>query len=165
MFSTDSFVYFLFKKDKTIEFQAFLCYNRCQKGIGDSMDIDTFRYNTESKIVVFSDAIKAGNPYISRQARDHESLFYITKGNLLYESYVERAVIHEGSVGYIPRGFCDKCSAYDCNAVEYIAINLNIGNEIKTEYDLPFAPVIAQNTKSNYEKLFGKLLKLCIVAY
>lgn len=124
------------------------------------MDRDTFTYNTASHIIVFFGAISKGNPYISKLPRDHESLFYITKGNLFYENEIETAVIREGSVGYIPRGFSDKSSAYECDSVEYIAINLNIGNDTCSEYKLPFSPVIPQNAKSDYEKLFSKLLSV-----
>lgn len=160
MFSTDRFTLFLFKKDNYIEFLVIICYNRCQKGIGDDMSSNTLKYNTESKIIVFTGAIKSGSPYISKLPRNHESLFYVTKGNLIYESAAVRAVIREGNVGYIPRGFSDKSSAYECETVEYIAINLNIEDVNKTEYDLPFSPVIPQSSKSSYEKLFGKLLSV-----
>lgn len=73
--------------------------------------------------VFFEDTLKAGHPYVSERPRDHESLFFVTKGTLLYEKDGKSEVISEGQVGYIARGSRDASGAYECEAVSYYAVN------------------------------------------
>lgn len=49
--------------------------------------MDMILPSTESLLnaVFFEDSLKTGKPYISSGPRNHESLFFVTKGNLLYE--------------------------------------------------------------------------------
>lgn len=70
--------------------------------------------------VFFYDRIQQGNPYIPEKPRNHESLFFITKGSLLYEKTGTREIITEGQVGYIARGSLDISAAYKCPYVAYI---------------------------------------------
>ena len=73
--------------------------------------------------VFFEDTLKKGHPYVSAAPRNHESLFFVKKGNLLYEKNGKKAVVREGQVGYIQRGSCDISGAYRCDEVSYYAVN------------------------------------------
>ena len=83
----------------------------------------------QNDAVFFEDTLKKGQPYIARKPRNHESLFFVTKGKLLYERDDMKAVVSEGQVGYIAKGACDVSGAYMCDAVSYISVNFCIGAE------------------------------------
>ena len=76
-----------------------------------------------SDAVFFEDTLRAGHPYIAEEPRNHESLFFVIKGKVLYEKDGKSQVISQGQVGYIARGSSDVSSAYMCDAVTYYAVN------------------------------------------
>lgn len=84
-----------------------------------------FNYQLNDDAIVFTDTLKKGSPYIAKTPRNHESIFFVTKGTLLYERGDIKEVIETGQVGYISRGSSDKSSAYLCDAVSYIAVNFS----------------------------------------
>jgi len=73
--------------------------------------------------VFFESTLKKGHPYVAKSPRNHESLFFVKKGNLLYERNGKSTVVREGQVGYIARGACDTSGAYMCDEVSYYAVN------------------------------------------
>ena len=117
------------------------------------MEDAVFNYQLQTDTVVFTDSILKNAPYISLIPRDHESLFFVTKGNLLYEKGGHRAIIKEGQVGYIGRGSIDKSSAYNCESVSYIATNFAF-NPSAPFPTLPFNTLCTQRINANYEGLF-----------
>lgn len=89
--------------------------------------------------VFFEDSLKKDHPYIARKPRNHESLFFVKKGKLLYEKDELKAVVSEGQVGYIAKGSCDISGAYMCDEVSYIAVSFCIGADaFPTGGNLPF---------------------------
>ena len=107
--------------------------------------------------VFFEDSLKLGSPYIASKPRNHESLFFVTKGTLLYERDRERTVIKEGQVGYIARGSRDVSGAYMCEEVSYFAVNFcfDKSSECPTG-NLPF-PVLCSNGSLHYP--YGNLFR------
>ena len=61
--------------------------------------MDMILPSTESLLnaVFFEDSLKTGKPYISSGPRNHESLFFVTKGSLLYECDGIKEVVSRGS--------------------------------------------------------------------
>lgn len=118
-----------------------------------------FNYQLLDDAIVFTDTLKKGFPYIAKVPRNHESIFFVTKGNLLYENGDIKEVIEAGQVGYIARGSSDKSSAYLCDEVSYIAVNFSFDKEnylpAKT---LPFKIRCSQGFVYNYEQLFKDAL-------
>ena len=108
--------------------------------------------------VFFKDTLKEEQSYIAKRPRNHESLFVVTKGNLLYEKNGKRTVIPEGSIGYIEKGSCDVSGAYMCDEVSYIATNFFFGDvEDGTRGVLPFRTLCAENSlRFPYKSLFEK---------
>jgi len=123
------------------------------------MITDTFNYQLFGDTVVFTDTLKKGAPYISAKPRNHESLFFVTKGTLLYERNGETATVREGEVGYIARGCIDQSSAYCCDEVSYIVVNFCFDriNYLPTK-TLPFETVCSRRYTSIYEKHFKQAL-------
>lgn len=118
-----------------------------------------FNYQLFDNSIIFTDKLKKDSPYITKTPRNHESIFFVTNGTLLYENGNTREVIDKGQVGYIARGSSDKSSAYLCDDVSYIAVNFSIDNEnylpAKT---LPFKTLCSKGLVYNYEKLFKDVL-------
>lgn len=105
--------------------------------------------------VFFYDTLTEGKPFISSSPRNHESLFFVTKGTLAYEKQGKTEIIREGCVGYVARGSSDKSSAHNCPAVSYVVVNFNFGREnYVPKRTLPFETVCAEETAYKYEKLF-----------
>ena len=171
----------MFETDIFIVYFPFICYsdyNRffielfvsdCQmqyakerftfETLGDVMIMVNFNYQLSEDTIVFTDTLKNNSPYISVQPRNHESLFFVTKGTLLYEKGDQREIIREGQVGYIERGSIDKSSAFLCNAVSYIAINFCFDRSHSLpQKTLPFPTLCSKGTTYAYEKLFKKAL-------
>lgn len=100
--------------------------------------MDMILPSTESLLnaVFFEDSLKTGKPYISSGPRNHESLFFVTKGSLLYECGGIKEVVPEGHTGYIKKSANDKSSAFNCDEVFYMAVNFSFGEE---KCELPFA--------------------------
>lgn len=107
----------------------------------------------------FYDKIHEGQPYVSVLPRNHESLFVVTEGSLLYEKDNIKEIISKGQLGYIARGTIDKSSAYECTFVSYIAVNFNFDNEndFPTQ-TLPFDTVCSTGIMYKYEKMFNTAL-------
>lgn len=111
----------------------------------------------------FRDSLKKGHPYVSKRPRNHESLFFVTKGTLLYEKNGVKTVISEGQVGYIEKGSCDISGAYLCDEVSYIATNFFFGetNEC-TAGIFPFKTISSEGTlRYPYRGLFERALRYC----
>ena len=115
---------------------------------------DSFFYQLSSNAVVFSATLTQSTPYSALKPRNHESIFIVTDGTLLYERGDDKTLVHKGSVGYISRGSIDRSSAYGDGSVSYIAVNFQSDNEHLFP-TLPFKTVAAD--KSTYE--FGRLFK------
>ena len=108
--------------------------------------------------VFFKDSLKIGHSYVATRPRNHESLFVVTKGNLLYEKNGVKTVIPEGGIGYIEKGSCDVSGPYMCDEVSYIATNFFFGDvEDGTRGVLPFRTLCAENSlRFPYKSLFEK---------
>lgn len=115
----------------------------------------------QNDAVFFEDSLKKGHPYIARKPRNHESLFFVTKGKLLYEKGDMKAVISEGQVGYIAKGSCDISRAYMCDEVSYISVSFCIGPEgFPPEGNLPFQTLCSEGRLYYpYKSLFKRGLE------
>ncbi|MBQ4518347.1 MAG: helix-turn-helix transcriptional regulator [Clostridia bacterium] len=118
-----------------------------------------FNYQLADNTVVFTDSLKKDSSYVAKKPRDHESIFFVTKGALLYEKGDIREVIETGQVGYIARGSSDKSSAYLCDEVSYIAVNFSFdkGDHLSAK-TLPFKILCSQGFIYKYEQLFKDAL-------
>ena len=115
-----------------------------------------FDYELSGLCIVFKDTIFNEFPYISKNPRNHETLFMVTDGALLYETDEEKTIVKKGQVGYIPRGNKDSSSAYLCDSVSYIAINFSFSNSEESLFKtLPFDTVCVKNS-TYYESLLTK---------
>lgn len=124
----------------------------------DFMNKETVYMNINDS-VFFYDKIHEGQPYVSVLPRNHESLFLVTEGTLLYEKDNIKEKIFKGQLGYIARGSIDKSSAYECPFVSYIAVNFNFDyeNDFPTQ-TLPFDTVCSTGIMYKYEKMFNTAL-------
>lgn len=113
-----------------------------------------FDYNLSSEINIFKDTIYKGLPYISSRPRNHESLFFVTDGALLYEKDGKKSIVKKGQVGYIARGGIDTSSTYLCESVSYITTSFAFENN-KIHPTLPFQTVCGVKSVY-YEALFTK---------
>lgn len=121
------------------------------------MNTSSFHYQTQDNLIFFTDTLNPNHPYISETPRDHESLFFVTNGTLLYEEGTHSQIIDQGQVGYIRRGSIDKSSAYHCDQVSYIAVNFCIDKENPVP-TLPFRTLCSDGTAYPYENLFSQAL-------
>lgn len=120
---------------------------------------NAFNYQLLNDTVIFTDSIKEDLPYISKSPRNHESIFFVTKGNLLYEKGDKKEIIKEGQIGYIERGSIDKSSAYLCDEVSYIAVNFSFDRENTIlQKTLPFKTLCSQGNMYKYYQLFKEAL-------
>lgn len=126
------------------------------------MKNEYFNYVLDKTTVVFTDSLTPGAPYIAENARDHESLFFVTNGNLLYEKGNDKMIVRKGQIGYISRGSIDKSSAYHCEKVSYIAINFGFSKDQRIP-SLPFQTVSSEGTSYNYGKLFAEALNQFLI--
>ena len=118
-----------------------------------------FNYQLPDNTVVFIDTLTKDTPYIPKRPRNHESLFFVTKGSLLYEKDGKKDVVREGQVGYVARGSIDQSSAYLCDAVSYIAVNFCFDRENAVpQKTLPFETLCSQGVAYPYEKQFKQAL-------
>lgn len=123
------------------------------------MNNNVFNYSLSEDTIVFTDTIKSTAPCIFETPRNHESLFFVTNGNALYENEGTSAIIKENQIGYIQRGSIDKCSAYMCDAVSYIAINFNFDKiSPRPENTLPLKSLCSSGKAYEYKKLFIEAL-------
>ena len=107
-----------------------------------------------NNIIFFEDALRMGHPYVATNPRNHESLFFVKKGNLLYEREGQSEVIREGQVGYIRSGASDVSSAYMCDEVSYYAVNFCFGD---ASGSLPLATLCSNGSLHYpYATLFKK---------
>ncbi len=116
------------------------------------MSNNVFNYKLSDDTIVFVDTLKKNVPYIAKSPRDHESIFFVTNGTLLYEKKDTKEIIKKGQIGYIQKGSVDKSSAYLCDEVSYIAVNFSFDCDFSV---LPFKCLCSQGTLYEYEKLFG----------
>ena len=126
------------------------------------MEDRIFNYQLDDSTVIFTDSIKKDAPYIATKPRNHESLFFVTKGSLLYEKGSFKEIINQGQIGYIARGSVDKSSAHNCESVSYIAINFSF-KENTLSSTLPFKTLCAQNFSLKYENLFLKAINIFLL--
>ena len=117
-----------------------------------------FDYDFQGKQTVFKHTLSKGVPYIASAPRNHESIFLVTKGNLLYDNGGEKTVIKSGEVGYISRGAIDISSAYLCGGVTYIATNFAFDDD-GISSSLPFKTLCSVGFSYKYEGMFEELLK------
>ena len=112
--------------------------------------------NHPTDVVFFRDTLTRARPYAAHTPRDHESLFFVTKGNLLYRKGNEKTVVATGQVGYIAKGSVDTSEPYLCDEVSYIAVNFSFDMENTFwRTPLPFATLCADtNAYSPFQKLF-----------
>jgi len=120
---------------------------------------EVFQYQLFGDTVVFTDTLKKDAPCVYVKPRNHESLFFVTKGTLLYTKNGETAVVREGQVGYIARGSVDQSGAYGCEEVSYIAVNFCFDrqNEFPSQ-TLPFETVCSGEALYPYGKQFKQAL-------
>lgn len=121
------------------------------------MSTSLFHCQLPDNTIFFTDTLSKDHPYISAIPRDHESLFFVTNGTLLYEEGTHRQIIDQGQVGYIRRGSIDKSSAYRCEQVSYIAVNFFIDKKNLTP-TLPFRTLCSSGSAYPYENLFSQAL-------
>ena len=120
------------------------------------MDRTQDDFSLSGDVIFYSASLRKGKPYVARFPRNHESLFIVTSGNLLYESGGKRQVVRCGEVGYIPRGNIDVSSAYGCDEVSYMSAKFNVSaNERDFFASLPFEVLAACGDTAKYEKLFS----------
>ena len=123
------------------------------------MKDNAFNYYLSNNTIVFTDTLTKTRPYIAKKPRNHESLFFVTNGSLLYQKGDEKTVVKKGEVGYIKRGSVDISSAYLCDAVSYIAVNFSFDREPDfSQENLPFHTLCANDVSHQYEKLFKTAL-------
>lgn len=109
--------------------------------------------------IFFADTLRSDNPYISFSPRNHESLFLVTKGALLYEKGNHQEIVKKGQIGYIARGSLDKSSPCHCDEVSYIAINFNFSyDDPNPQQTLPFPTLCSAGLFFRYENLFQEAL-------
>ncbi len=121
------------------------------------MDNTRFFYQLKSDTIVFMDTLSHDAPYVSPEPRDHESLFFVTKGTGLYIKDGKEHKIEEGQVGYISRGSVDISSAPPGVDFHYIAINFSFDKENRTP-SLPFDFLCSDGSTYNYKELFQQAL-------
>ena len=117
------------------------------------MASSAFFYQLNKRTVVFTDTLTKNAPYIARKPRDHESLFLVTNGTLIYEKEGKKEIVRTGAVGYVARGSLDKSAAYECDSVSYISFNFSHDTEVLTP-SLPFPTECSLDTSRQYERLF-----------
>ena len=122
------------------------------------MNDPNFLYALDERILVFKHTLDYSNPYTATVPRNHESLFFVLNGNLVYEKQGKREIVKKGDVGYIERGSLDTSGAADLSGVTYIGVNFG--------FDEGAAPLLGLDTLctkgffSGYEELFKRLLKV-----
>lgn len=123
------------------------------------MKNEIFNYQLSDDTVIFTDTLKKDLPCIFKKPRNHESLFFVTKGKLLYEKNGKAEVVSEGQVGYIARGSIDQSSAYLFDEVSYIVVNFCFCRQNPApQKTLPFETVCSEGITYNYEKQFKQAL-------
>lgn len=121
------------------------------------MEPKNFVYRPQGETVVFRDSLEAGSPCVFTEPRNHESLFLVTEGTLLYERDGETTLIRTGEVGYIARGSRDVSRAFQCPRVSYIAVNFG-ERSAETAGALPFPVRCSDGTRYPYENWFREAL-------
>lgn len=107
--------------------------------------------------VFFSDTLAKGGEYASLAPRNHESLFFVTNGTLLYQKDGKCEMIEKGQVGYIARGSVDVSGPYKCPFVSYMAVDFCFDRyNSAPQKSLPFKTVCCRDESGIYEKLFQK---------
>lgn len=130
----------------------FLCYKRITESGDDMNKILT------TDVIFFSDSLQKGKPFISNTPRNHDSLFFVTKGDLLYIKDDNQEIVPTGHVGHISKGSIDYSGPWKCDEVSYLAVNFNFGNDLPSPH-LPLQTDCSLGTKYPYEKLFRTGLK------
>ena len=94
-----------------------------------------FFYPLYDDIRIFRDYLTPEKSYFSADPRNHESIFLVTKGNLIYTKNGKSEIVKKGHIGYISKGSIDESSAYECDRVEYYFFNFSFDDKIN---NLPF---------------------------
>ncbi|MBR6764378.1 MAG: helix-turn-helix transcriptional regulator [Clostridia bacterium] len=124
------------------------------------MEQKIIHYEYPTDVIVFRDSLQDHAPCIFEVPRNHESLFFVTNGTLLYEKAGVRETVETGQVGYISRGSVDKSSAFSCPEVSYIAINFHFDRcSPSPSPTLPFPTLCATDRQNRFEKLFNHALQ------
>jgi AraC-like DNA-binding protein len=118
-----------------------------------------FNYELDGEIDVFCHTLTGNNPYFSKGKRNHESIFIVTDGNLIYEKGSEKTIIKKGEVGYIARGSVDKSGTYLGKSVSYIAVNFGFSSKDLFP-SLPFKTLCSSGFSYDYESPFKELFRL-----
>ena len=116
-----------------------------------------FDYNITDGIKIFREIIPRGQIHIPRSRRIHESLIYVTEGDLLFEQNGEKTIVKKGQIAYIGRGnVYDELSPYMCEKVTFISTNFNyIEGSPEQIPSLPFGTLCSEGSP-RYETLFFK---------
>ena len=122
------------------------------------MNDPNFLYSLDERIAVFKHTLDYGNPYIASTPRNHESLFFVLNGNLVYEKQGKRESVKKGEVGYVARGSVDKSGAADLSGVTYIGVNFGFDEGVAPPLRLD--TLCTKGLFSGYEELFKRLLKV-----
>ena len=140
---------------KNIDIYVMLIYNEFAPLIKG--DFVLYDYNITGNIKIFRETILDGQIRLPRSRRIHESLLYVTEGNLLFEQNGVKTVVKKGQIAYIGRGNeYDELSPYMCERVTLISTNFNyIEGSHKQIPSLPFQTLCSEGSP-RYETLFLK---------
>ena len=108
-------------------------------------------YPIQDDIKIMKDYLTPEKPYFATTPRNHESIFFVTKGNLIYTKNGASEIVRKDHIGYVSKGSIDESRAFECERVEYYVFNFSFGDEMK---NLPF-PTSCVFDKS-YLPLFKK---------
>lgn len=118
-----------------------------------------FRFDYPNDVIVFRDSLQIHFPCVFEKPRNHESLFLVTNGTLLYEREGVCQRVETGQVGYVARGSVDVTSAVSCAEVSYIAINFHFDRlSAAPTPTLPFPVLCATDHAQRYHALFDRAL-------
>ncbi len=113
-----------------------------------------FNYNIADNTIIFRGSLTS--PCVFEEPRNHESLFFVTKGDIEYIKNDISEVVKFNNVGYIKKGSIDISKPYNCDKVSYIAVNFNINLD---SVPLPLPTSCGKINTSRYEELFIKALE------
>lgn len=115
-------------------------------------------YQLSDNTIFFTDTLHKNSPYIATEPRNHESIFLVTNGTMVYEKQGRKTIIKTGQIGYVERGSMDISAAYLCESVSYVASNFSFDNE-NLFPTLPFNSLCSRGYAYNYEPLFQDALR------
>ncbi|MBR4865313.1 MAG: helix-turn-helix transcriptional regulator [Clostridia bacterium] len=123
------------------------------------MLLGEYHFDCPEDVIVFRDSLQDNAPCIFERPRNHESLFLVTNGTLLYQREGVWQIVETGQVGYIARGSIDVSSAYSCREVSYVAINFHFDRySARPTPTLPFPVLCATDSAERYQAFFTQAL-------